>query len=287
MATHNKSPSSQREWIEIRICSGSESWPRVSLFTEGVDWNTHALFLTPRDECLPLHRGSGLKCNGCRQGYNPALSPSSQREWIEICNRCNGSDRTVRLPLHRGSGLKSLYPVYRNGMDRSPSSQREWIEIAGYARSERGWKSPSSQREWIEISIVDGTASTDNVSLFTEGVDWNGYNVSTLKLPQVSLFTEGVDWNPLGNTIKEVNNVSLFTEGVDWNHEEYVKVDGFEGLPLHRGSGLKSDMYGYHPIETTSPSSQREWIEIIVIKATIKRITRLPLHRGSGLKCLC
>ena len=61
------SPSSQRVWIEIKKSVSVHTGPRVTLFTEGVDWNKHK---KPNFKSIKE-------------------SPSSQRVWIEIQNTSN------------------------------------------------------------------------------------------------------------------------------------------------------------------------------------------------------
>ena len=59
--------------------------------------------------------------------------------------------------------------------------------------------SPSSQRVWIEIDNVVYNSHGSDVTLFTEGVDWNRSFTLCQPLNRgVTLFTEGVDWNSKG-----------------------------------------------------------------------------------------
>ena len=191
------SPSSQRVWIEIEkyLYSGdgksSPSSQRVWIEIE----NPVTSFTVP-------------------------LSPSSQRVWIEIVVQHRHSFRPDGHPLHRGCGLKLclttawLYYIkvtlFTEGVDwnlklkksikklvRSPSSQRVWIEIRSSSNFRALLKaSPSSQRVWIEITCFWSTDSVGEVTLFTEGVDWNSNpKHMTINLWPVTLFTEGVDWN--------------------------------------------------------------------------------------------
>ncbi len=58
-------------------------------------------------------------------------SPSTRREWIEICD--------ITAPLYWW---------------KSPSTRREWIEIlTGMFNVSNAIASPSTRREWIEIEI--------------------------------------------------------------------------------------------------------------------------------------
>ena len=77
------------------------------------------------------------------------MSPSTQREWIEIASSGTYGNTSSSLPLHRGSGLKWKQHFMRCRNDGSPSTQREWIEMTTKV---------SSIRDML-------------VSLYTEGVD--------------------------------------------------------------------------------------------------------------------
>ena len=103
----DKSPSSQRVWIEIGT-------------------------LNQLDICSirrPLHRGCGLKSEITQKHPPQKKSPSSQRVWIEMGDLVKYVYNVSCRPLHRGCGLKSenLYKKIR--FEMSPSSQRVWIEI--------------------------------------------------------------------------------------------------------------------------------------------------------------
>ena len=126
-----KSPSSRRAWIEIVFFSGSYIKVYVALLAEGVDRNILS---------KALHRWGNQ-------------SPSSRRAWIEIFWGLFG----VKLPP-------------------SPSSRRAWIEIAAAARHPaRPCGSPSSRRAWIEIGCSAQQTPYDQVALLAEGVDRNTY----------------------------------------------------------------------------------------------------------------
>ena len=56
------------------------------------------------------------------------------------------------------------------------------------------------------------------------------------------------------------------------------------GLPPHGGSGLKLDMVGDLADRVQSPSTRREWIEIVNKIMAEAEAARLPPHGGSGLK---
>ena len=84
LAGYERSPSSQRAWIEIGKGSGTEDGKRVALLAEGVDRNTPF-----------AGRGSGRGVALLAEGVDRNLltllymsrypwSPSSQRAWIEI-----------------------------------------------------------------------------------------------------------------------------------------------------------------------------------------------------------
>ena len=78
------SPSSQRVWIEIVSRCHKHIIMTVTLFTEGVDWNSISALLMMSRKGHPLHRGCGLKLPHCYNMVKQLQSPSSQRVWIEI-----------------------------------------------------------------------------------------------------------------------------------------------------------------------------------------------------------
>ena len=146
------SSSVQRKWIEIsfgdvklyRIMSSSVQRKWIEILQEPV-----IIFCV---WCLPLYRGSGLKCackriEGCKDssssvqrkwieilyGQMPpiafSMSSSVQRKWIEIFYPAHHFCAVHGLPLYRGSGLKWKNVKKVDALARSSSVQRKWIEI--------------------------------------------------------------------------------------------------------------------------------------------------------------
>ena len=122
----------------------------VSLHTEGVDWNKSSYIKDVEAERLPPHGGSGLK-------------------WLIII--LLNSNRS--LPPHGGSGLKYISGrpiVYESSL-------------------------PPHGGSGLKLLQGHEVQSRRTVSLHTEGVDWNGAKKILDAYGKVSLHTEGVDWN--------------------------------------------------------------------------------------------
>ena len=124
----------------------------VALFTEGVDWNQE------KDS----------------EFTETKESPSSQRVWIEIKYLTKDCSKIfVALFTEGVDWNKHKKPNFKS-IKESPSSQRVWIEIRYISKYlTKDCSSPSSQRVWIEILNPTTANISDEVALFTEGVDWN------------------------------------------------------------------------------------------------------------------
>ena len=174
------SPSSQRVWIEIIDEKLQEYLDFVTLFTEGVDWNSESYNCQYIRWGHPLHRGCGLKSFMADGGF-----------------LAHG-----RHPLHRGCGLKFIlfklfiFPprvtLFTEGVD--------WNTIAGKAKKYIQ-QSPSSQRVWIEMPKAWIKKSDIIVTLFTEGVDWNAISFiqlhTTTSSPSSQRVWIEITWNSL------------------------------------------------------------------------------------------
>ena len=144
------SPSTRREWIEIRLLiASSRCCLSPSTRREWIEM-TRLSCTSWIDLRLPPHGGSGLKSHStlrlvCRQrspstrrewieigvlagGARHLLSPSTRREWIEM-SPSSGGGWIMGLPPHGGSGLKCRRRRHCADGILSPSTRREWIEI--------------------------------------------------------------------------------------------------------------------------------------------------------------
>ena len=101
------SPSSQRVWIEITFRLNNCIIAYVTLFTEGVDWNTNWNGTPKTSWSHPLHRGCGLKF------YGDVII--TMRDYVTLFtegvdwNMADGgflAHGQAGHPLHRGCGLK-------------------------------------------------------------------------------------------------------------------------------------------------------------------------------------
>ena len=80
----NKSPSSQRVWIEIQPLVSHETLGEVALFTEGVDWNVAVVKSVSRRQTSPSSQRVWIEIVTDKKMKRVSPSPSSQRVWIEI-----------------------------------------------------------------------------------------------------------------------------------------------------------------------------------------------------------
>ena len=170
------SPSSRREWIEIKIIRGHPGRvPSPSSRREWIEISCSAS--GGRFICggLPPRGGSGLKWDQQGDAVLCIASPSSRREWIEMMTGMTSSDSPASLPPRGGSGLKCLLLLFADTLGvclppRGGSGLKSKIKMAFVPafprlppRGGSGLKcrsgrcrrpcfsSPSSRREWIEI----------------------------------------------------------------------------------------------------------------------------------------
>ena len=172
------------------------------------------------------------------------MSPSTRRVWIEIIQVEQKLGIMVGHPPHGGCGLKFF----------------------NYFVSLIHWKSPSTRRVWIEILTVATLAMISDVTLHTEGVDWNRVPCDKGEFEiAVTLHTEGVDWNLCVVAYLIIEEVTLHTEGVDWNLSTYSNNLSFLSVTLHTEGvdwNRKDTRSLCHSL--WSPSTRRVWIEIFV-----------------------
>ena len=129
--------------------------------------------------------------------------------------------------------------------------------------------SPSSQRAWIESVLSGVVVPVLDVALRAEGVDRNHAGNSVCCSWAVALLAEGVDRNSTGFTNGASPVVALLAEGVDRNVSiAAVVLDDW--LVALLAEGVDRNLYVALPYNdaTSSPSSQRAWIEMGLNGAT-------------------
>ena len=153
MKINAKSPSTRREWIEILSPSKNSEYLQCLPPHGGSGLkckpDTKSRIKAYR---LPPHGGSGLKCRALPAKLSGHMSPSTRREWIEICHEMLESMWVIRLPPHGGSGLKSpclfMFTIKSNCLPPHGGSGLKYIQEVN---NNGGKRSPSTRREWIEI----------------------------------------------------------------------------------------------------------------------------------------
>ena len=126
------SPSTRRVWIEIEVAQEIfDRINKVTLHTEGVDWNLQGGDTRGGSHTVTLHT-EGVDWNSLQHKHLFVLfeSPSTRRVWIEMYATTAGSQ----------------------AYQRSPSTRRVWIEMqSNMAYLVTPSPSPSTRRVWIEI----------------------------------------------------------------------------------------------------------------------------------------
>ena len=172
-----------------------------------------------------------------------------------------------RHPPYGGCGLKLFGTIFVRLHNQSPSIRRVWIEIAENAIDYRKCF----------------------VTLHTEGVDWNRWNIdSCIYRLRVTLHTEGVDWNRwIGGICHALPLVTLHTEGVDWNFWHYRYLLKSYLSPSIRRVWIEIDIVIMFFSFYQSPSIRRVWIEIYADLLDYAEKHGHPPYGGCGLKFFC